>query len=154
MKKTTTIHSRHSLVNRCLWPVAVVLLLWACSRLPSYELPPVKGQYVVIQVEALPLNTPKFYTYQDGSRRVNFFVVRTDKTTEAYLDACMRCYPHKKGFRVEGFFVVCRYCSSRYPIDKLKAGLGTCYPISLRSELKEGQLYISLKSLKEAERYF
>lgn len=154
MRKTTIIPSRHFLASKLFWPTVAVMLLWACAQGPTYEPPPIRGDYVVVNVKELSLNSPRFYTYQNGSKKVNFFVVRTEHSTEAYLDACMRCYPHKKGFRVEGFFLVCRYCGSRYPLDKLKAGLGTCYPIPLKAEQKGNLLFISTKSLKEAERYF
>ncbi len=154
MRKTTTTHSRPSWVNRTVWPAVAVLLLWACTKVPEYKAPEVQGDYVVIDLNALKTNIPEFYTYHADGKRINFFVLKGEHSTEAYLDACMRCYPHKKGFRVEGFFLVCRYCGSRYPLDKLKAGLGTCYPIPLKAEIKGHYLYISTETLKKAERYF
>lgn len=154
MKRTITIPLRHSLVNRIGGSIAIVLLLWACSKPPVYKHPLVKGEYVVIDITQLKINHPEFYTYTTGSKNVNFFVLKTEQSLEAYLDACMRCYPHKKGFRVEGFFLVCRYCGSRYPLDSLKTGLGTCYPIPLKAEKRDNFLFISIKTLKQAERYF
>jgi len=154
MKKIITIPSKPCLVNKLLWPTVVLMLLWACSRLPTYDPPEVKGQYVLVSLKDLPLHSPKFYTYSTGHKSINFFVVKTEHSVEAYLDACIKCYPHKKGFRVEGFFIVCRYCGSRYPMDNLKRGLGTCYPIPLKAQRKGDFLYIEISTLKDAERYF
>ncbi|RME67842.1 MAG: DUF2318 domain-containing protein [Nitrospirae bacterium] len=155
MKKIIIIPSRHYLGSKIPWPIVVaVLLLWACSKPPVYKHPPVKDDYVVVDTAELKVNSPEFFSYRADKKYINFFVIKTEHTVEAYLDACMKCYPHRKGFRVEGFFLVCRYCGSRYPLDKLKAGLGTCYPIPLKAEKKGQFLYISIKTLKQAERYF
>ncbi|RMG75310.1 MAG: DUF2318 domain-containing protein, partial [Nitrospirae bacterium] len=61
---------------------------------------------------------------------------------------------HKKGFRVDGFYLVCRYCNERYPLDQLKKGIASCYPIPLKGKL-EGNLYkIEADLLKRAVKFF
>ncbi len=130
------------------------LLLFACAQGQRYPDPPLRGDNVVIEMKGLKEAVPVFYSLDLDGREVRFFVLRFGDRVESYLDACMKCYPHKMGFKSEGFRLICRYCGVEYPLDTLKSGLGSCYPIPLEGKLNSGTYIISLESLKKATRYF
>ncbi len=129
-------------------------LVASCQSRSHYPQAPVKGDYVVVDTAHLKDSKPRFFSIRFGTKRVSFFVLKIGDRVESYLDACMKCYPHKKGFRVDGFYLVCRWCNERYPLDELKRGFGSCYPIPLKGTL-QGSLYkIKISELKRAVRFF
>ncbi len=115
---------------------------------------PVKGDAIVISIDNLPDEKPEFFSITLDDRRINFFVVKTDDSVESYLDACMKCYPHQMGYRVDEQVIECRYCSVRYPVDSLKTGVGGCYPIPLHGNLQENEYTIRIEDFKKLEKYF
>lgn len=138
-------------------PVLFVLLfaaLFACAQRPEYPSPPIRGGSVVVATGGLKIGEPMFYTVELDGVGVSFFVLKIDDTIRSYLDACMKCYPHKKGYRVDGFYLECRYCGVRYPLDNLDQGVGSCYPIPVKGELMGNEYVISFSELKKAVKYF
>ncbi len=134
--------------------VILCVLTFSCQSRSGYSKAPVEGDFVVIDTDSLKDSKPEFFSIKFGRKTVSFFVLKIGDRIESYLDACMKCYPHKKGFRVDGFYLVCRWCNERYPLDQLKRGFGSCYPIPLKGYLK-GNLYkIKLNVLKKAAKFF
>lgn len=136
------------------WGLILVLLLISCAQDRGYPGPPIEGDNVVIDIKGLKEDTPVFYELKVDGRDVRFFVLKLGERVESYLDACMKCYPHKMGFKTEGFRLICRYCGVEYPLDTLRSGIGSCYPIPLEGRQESDKYLISLESLKEAKRYF
>ncbi len=130
------------------------LILSSCDSRPSYEPPVVRGDVVVVDAGSLQDAKPRFYTYRVGKKRVSFFVVKINGSVESYLDACTKCYGQKKGYRVEGFHLVCKACNVRYPMDSLKTGIGSCYPIPLKGKLTGNEYRIDTAELRKGARYF
>jgi|Deesub1362B_J571_1020462.scaffolds.fasta_scaffold00082_43 uncharacterized membrane protein len=130
------------------------ILILSCSSKPLYEKPPIKGDKVVISLSQLEDSRPRFFSIILNQKRVNFFVLKIGDKVESYLDACIKCYPHKMGFKSEGFYLVCKYCGVRYPLDTLNTGIGSCYPIPLSGTLQGEEYIIPLENLKEAKKYF
>ncbi|HDL20470.1 MAG TPA: DUF2318 domain-containing protein [Nitrospirae bacterium] len=134
--------------------VAMVLFTAACSKPSQYLSPPVKGDDIVIDIKTLKDAEPAFFSYLIEDKRINFFVIKILDDIDAYLDACAKCYPHKMGYRVEGFSIVCRYCGVKYSVDHLKNGFGSCHPVLLKGKLKGEKYMISVDELKKGRKYF
>ena len=133
----------------------MLLFSIACeSDKTIYNKPLVEGDRIVIDTRSMGDSSPEFFSIALDKKRVNFFIVKVGGLVEAYLDACENCYQFRKGYRVEGSYVICRHCGSTYPLDSLRTGLGTCHPMPLEGEQDGGKYYISLKEIKKAESFF
>jgi uncharacterized membrane protein len=129
----------------------VVTLLFfvvlGCSRRLTYPEPTQTAAEVIIDVALLETDIPQFYTYREEGGQINFFVVKTGGKTASFLDACEKCFTKKMGYKSSGFAVVCRACNERFPVESLEEGFGSCVPIKLESEIRNGKLYISRERL-------
>ena len=97
---------------------------------------------------------PVFFTFHDGKNKINYFVVKTDGSYQAYFDACAKCYRRKNGYALEVGRVICRTCDVNYSVNDLKEGIGSCYPIKLEGRV-EGNVYvIDKKAILAGEKYF
>ncbi len=130
------------------------LLLYACSNTPGYPPPPEAEGFIRIDLKGLGDAEPVFFTREIDGVGVSFFVLRIGDEVQSYLDACMKCYPHKKGYLVDGFYLECRYCNVRYSLDRLSEGVGSCFPIPLKGS-RQGDVYlIPLEELESGVQYF
>jgi uncharacterized membrane protein len=83
------------------------------------------------------------------------FVVKTEDEVLSFLDACMKCYPKKRGFRFDGGSVVCRACDERYPVSEIETGFGSCYPVRIEGKLEGNKYLVPAETLVEVgEKYF
>ena len=139
--------------------VALLLLsllpsLMSCSRQPVYPPPVFSGNDAAVDVSTLKADIPQFYTYQFHGKNISFFVLNFDNGVQAFLDACITCYPHKQGYRYEDGVVVCRACNQRFPVYKLEKGIGNCYPIKIAGRMEDGKYLIPRSSLEqEADKF-
>jgi uncharacterized membrane protein len=122
----------------------------SCSERPRYAAPPLSGTDVVFDVASLPEEIPQFYTLPVRSRQVSFFVLRLPSGVQAYLDACITCFPDKRGYASRDGRVICRKCNVEFSVYKLEQGVGSCYPIKLKGQTKDGKFRIPVAFL-EAE---
>jgi uncharacterized membrane protein len=129
-------------------------LLNACSNRAVYPEPPRIGTDIVIDTSKLEASVPKFYTFRFHNKNINFFVIKMPDKILSFLDACASCYPHKKGYRYENDAIVCRYCNTKFPINKLEEGLGNCYPIKIEGRMGNGQYLIPAADLEKAAAMF
>lgn len=128
----------------------VLSILPACSRQTSYPSPVRIGPNIVIDTSVLEIGVPKFYTYLFQGKHINFFVVKMENRTLSFLDACVSCYPYKKGYRCEDNAVICRHCNVRFPTSKLEKGIGNCYPIKIEGRMEKGTYLIPVDILEKA----
>lgn len=128
----------------------VLMLLASCSRQPSYPTPHQIGSDVVIEVNELQPETPKFYTYRYQGKGINFFVLKVQDKVLAFLDACVTCYPHKQGYRSDDGLVTCRFCTTKFSVFKLEKGIGGCYPIKIDGRIEKGRYRILITTLEAA----
>lgn len=150
IRRTKTDSTLYSLVIFC-----VLLFSVSCeSDNVTYSQPLVEGDRVIIDTGLLDNKRPEFFSMTVNGNKVTFFVVKINDSVESYIDACQNCYLFKKGFKVKGSYIICRHCSSEYPIDTLKEGLTSCHPMPLKGELKGEKYHISLKEIKKAAKYF
>ncbi len=132
----------------------ILLLTFSCKAKTDYREIKAKEGSIIISISELGDAVPSFFSYRVNGKVVNFFVLRLGDNIESYLDACMKCYPHKMGFRVDGFYLVCRYCNVRYPLDSLKEGAGSCFPIPLQGKTEGNKYVIDASLLKDSLKYF
>ncbi len=91
-----------------------------------------------------------FFTYHYHGKNINFFVLKTGDKVLSFLDACMSCYPSKRGYRVDGGHLVCRKCGVTYSLSDVEKGFGGCYPIRIEGRLQDGQYRIPVSLLGQA----
>jgi uncharacterized membrane protein len=128
--------------------------LVSCSRQPVYPPPVFSGNDAIVDVSTLKQEIPQFYTYLYNGKHISFFVLKLDNEVLSFLDACVTCYPHKRGYRYEDGAVVCRACNQRFPVYKLEKGIGNCYPIKIAGRMEHGKYLIPRSSLEqEADKF-
>ena len=133
---------------------ATIVLLLSCSRTPVYPEPPVYRGTVRIEIEKLPERKPRFFTFRQGVRGINFFVVKAGGDVQSYFDACAKCYPKRLGYRYDAGRLDCRACDVSYPLNNLKDGIGSCYPIKLPGRVEAGHYVIRGEDLLAGDRYY
>lgn len=133
--------------------LAILLPVSSCAQMPSYAEAPREGGEVRVPLAKLSEGLPVFYSYSKGGKRANFFVVLRDGEARSYLDACAKCGPKKKGFRVSGEKLICNACGVAHPLDALD-GVGSCHPLPLKGILRDDYFAIEEKELEKALRYF
>lgn len=140
---------------------AVILLaLYSCSKKPEYPASPEQGDVIKINLKGLKEGEPLFLSLPYNSKRIDFFVFRINGKVQSYFDACIKCYPKKLGYRMEGLrtpreggSLICKACGVRYPIDGLK-GVGSCYPIGLEGRVEGENYIIEKETVIKGWRYF
>jgi len=131
-----------------------------CHKKPEYTTLTETGDYLRLDTAGLSEGQPHFYSFMHEGKKIDFFVIKGGGTaanmgggTAAYFDACMKCYPHRLGYRAEGDRLVCRACGIGYSFENI-SGVGSCYPIRLDGRA-EGNAYLIRKDkIIEGERYF
>lgn len=135
------------------WATSIVclglLLLLCCSGQTAYPEPSREGQHVAVDVKALTPEVPAFFTYRHRGKKINFFVMKIDGKVLSFLDACMSCYPSKRGYRFEEGRIVCRDCNAGYPVSEIEKGVGGCFPIRITGSLLDGKYLIPVPVLEE-----
>ena len=134
--------------------LAAVVLVLSCSRKPVYPEAPVYQGSVRIDLGMLAEKKPVFYTFYAKKKGINYIVVKLHDGVESYFDACVKCYPKKIGYMFDGDRLICRTCDVRYPLENLKEGIGSCYPIKLPGRVEAGFYLIDENDLMAGDTYF
>ena len=137
---------------RALTITIMLMLLSGCATKPEYPAPPVSGDEIVITASSLAEMTPRFYSYRKDGKRYDLFVISVNGEISSYADACFECGPKKKGFVQDNRRLRCRYCGESFPLESL-SGIGSCYPIPLEGEVREGKYVISIVQLIRKTKY-
>lgn len=90
-----------------------------------------------------PEGIPDFYRAEIDGRKIDFFVVSLNGQLMIFLNRCRKCFNSGLGFRFEDGLIRCRACNVTYPVKEISRGIGSCYPISVKSR-SEGR-YIRIK---------
>lgn len=128
--------------------VLLVFGILSCSRQPVHPGPAVAGADIIIYAEALQDGIPQFFSYRFQDKHINFFVVRFEGRILSFLDACMKCYPKKLGFRFKDGTIACKACNERYPVSEIEKGFGSCYPVRIKGKVEEDKYFITAKELE------
>jgi uncharacterized membrane protein len=109
-----------------------------------------------VKIPIAEINDGKAHHYAfDGSRRVNFFVMRSsDGVYRAAFDACDVCFREKKGYRQEGDLMVCNNCGQVFPSEKINVLKGGCNPAPLTRTVEGDYLVLKSKDIDEGSFYF
>ena len=129
------------------------VLMASCTGKQDYPSAPLRGNDVVINTSSMKEGAPVFYSFHKEGRRVDFFVVMVDGVPSAYLDACRKCGPKKKGFRFVDGKLLCLACGEGYSIREIE-GVGNCHPISLSERIEGNNLIIEEGELLGGLAYF
>ena len=111
---------------------------------------------VTVDLTGIGAESGRFHTYRSNSgKKVDFFVYREiSGVPRAVLDACRTCYRWKKGYALDGKEVVCIKCDMRFKLDTLAQGTGSCVPVALKAESRDGTLLIPAVELETGARFF
>lgn len=130
--------------------IVLTTMLSSCSRQPRYPQPPLSGADVSIPVASLQHELPQFYTHPVNGTNVSFFIIRLNDRIQSFLDACVTCYPKKRGYADRNGYVECRACDMSFSLYKLEKGLGGCYPIKIEGRIENGNYRIPISTLEKA----
>lgn len=133
---------------------AILGVMTACTPQAGYPPPPVSGTEVVIDVKQLKPETPLYFSHKKDGKSIDFFVLMVGEKVQSFFDACVTCYPKKRGYRDDGGTVVCRACNQRFPVSSLEKGMGGCYPIKLPGDREGGNYRIPLAKIEEGAKWF
>jgi uncharacterized membrane protein len=137
-----------------LFALAVLTGVTSCSRQPIYPPPAVSDGNAVVDVSALKPETPQFFTYQYRGKNISFFLIRMNGGVQSYFDACVTCYPKKRGYQNKDGYIECRACDMHFSVYKLEKGMGGCYPIKLEGRMENGRYLIPVAALEKMEDKF
>lgn len=137
---------------RALLLIIALALLISCAQKPPHTEIPVTDGEVRVDVSGIKEAVPLFFSAHIEGRRYDFFIQSMDGEVAAYVDACLKCAPQKKGFRVEDDRLTCNACGESFPLDEL-SGIGSCHPIPLPGELKGTTFTIKVPDLVRKCRY-
>ncbi|MEK6744097.1 MAG: Fe-S-containing protein [Nitrospirota bacterium] len=144
MKKIIT----HHVPTIILLLIAFAALVISCSSQPHYPAPPIEGSTISIDPAMLQPEVPRFFTYRHRDKNVNFFILKVQDKVLSFLDACVTCYPKKRGYQEKEGYVLCRACDMSFSVYKLEKGLGGCYPIRISGRMEKGNYLIPLATLE------
>lgn len=132
----------------------LICILISCSGKPAYIKAPFNGHTSEIDVSDLAPAKPVFYSLSLENKKISFFLVKVNGEVQAYFNACHECYPKKMGFRIENGHIKCRSCNEWFPLESLRQGIGSCYPIPLKGDLKGDKYVITREALLEGVKFF
>ncbi len=134
--------------------IIAALCFSGCSKMPVYPEASFNGTSVKIPLNELDEKKPVFFTFHNEKNKINYFVVKTDGSYQAYFDACAKCYRRKNGYRLDGSRVICRACDVNYSVNDLKEGIGSCYPIKLEGRVEGNVFVIYKEAILAGGKYF
>jgi len=134
----------------------VSTILFACTQ--GHEKGTIiepQGDVFRIDASGIMPGDVKFYRYTVGKRTVVFLVARTnDGQLKTAFDACITCYPHRKGYACESGRVVCVYCGTAFELEELGVGRGNCVPIQIKHTIDGNDVIIDRSTIEAGARWF
>lgn len=137
--------------------VAGVVAMSGGDKGPAAEAAPAaaSGDAVKIAVSEVSDGQAHFYSYDAGTTKVNYFVIKSsDGELRAAFDACDVCFPQKKGYHQEGDEMVCNNCGRRFPSTKINVLQGGCNPSPLERTVKGDELVLQVADIQAGVSYF
>lgn len=131
-----------------------VILVLSCKKGTSYKEPHFDGTNYVIDISMLQESQPEFYAPSINNKRVCFFLIRVHGEVQSYFNACRECYPKKLGFYLDNGYIACKSCNVKYPVEALKDGMGSCYPIRLKGSVIDNRYIITRDAMMAGVKYF
>lgn len=114
-----------------------------------------KDGVFVIDARGIRSGEVKFFHYDTGAKTVVFLVAKTKGgEIKTAFDACVTCYPYKKGYVCKDGRVVCIQCGTAFELGELGIGKGNCIPIKIDHRLESGRVLIDRKVIEAGARWF
>ena len=131
----------------------IFLILFACAQKPAYTETRAEHGEIRLDTTELAAGEVAFYSFHMGGKRFDFFLQKLGADDiQSYIDACFKCAPQRKGFTVREQRLYCGACGESFPLDKLN-GIGSCYPIKLPGDLRDGIYIIKVQDLTRKMKY-
>lgn len=132
------------------------LMLMGCSggRSVGERISPEDGVFAIDAGEFKPGDV-RIYHYDTGVKTVVFLVAMTSAGKfKTAFDACVTCYPYKKGYECREGRVVCRQCGTAFELDELGTGKGNCIPIHIEHRIEAGKLLIDRSVIEGGAKWY
>jgi uncharacterized membrane protein len=133
--------------------VAVVVLFLmrggASGPAASQSIAPTGSNEVKVPIADLGTQA-KFYNYDAGGTKVQFFAIKgSDGTVRVATDACDVCYSLHKGYHQDGSDMVCNNCGKRFSVASIGTAntAGGCWPSFLKMHVDGGNVVVEGKDL-------
>ena len=102
-----------------------------------------------------PLEVKFFRFLNSGNQEAKFFVGRDGGgTIQVAFDANEVCFKTKRGYKVQGEWLVCRKCDKAFRLSGVNQGKGGCEPVQLAHRLEGDRLLIAEQDILAGWRYF
>ncbi|MBZ0089374.1 MAG: DUF2318 domain-containing protein, partial [Thermoanaerobaculia bacterium] len=117
--------------------------------------PDADGRVVVEVGDLAPLEVRFFRFLNRGNQEVLFFVGRDEQGALAVaFDASENDFKRKRGFRVDGAWVVNNKCDTATRLAEVNLGRSGCAPVPLRYRQQGSALVFAENDVLEGWRYF
>ncbi len=124
-------------------------ILISCAEEQAFQhVSPVDDEMVISHDK--PDGIPDFYRTEINGKRIDFFVVRLNGGARVFLNRCRKCFNSGLGFRFEDGLIRCRACNVTYPVKEISRGMGSCYPIPVKSRSEGRYIHIKKEDLMQA----
>ncbi len=122
----------------------------------KYEKVKANGSVVSIPVAKLANGKARFYRYEDGGKKIAFFVVKApDGSFRTAFDACDVCYKEKKGYEQRGDKMNCINCNKKFATNRIgPRSTGGCNPSYIPHKQIGNSIIIDLADIKAGARFF
>jgi uncharacterized membrane protein len=117
---------------------------------------PDRDGLVRISLDRLAAGQVKFFRFLNaGNQEVKFFAARdSDGIVQVAFDASEVCAKTKRGFRLQGEWMVCNKCDKSFRLAEINAGGGGCKPVPLEHRIEAGQLILAENDVLKGWRLF
>ena len=111
---------------------------------------------VVVEVGALaPLQIRFFRFLNSGNQEVKFFVARDERGgLQVAFDASDNDFKLRRGFRLDGAWIVNNKCSTSFHVSEINAHPSGCAPVPLRFRAAGDRVVLAENDVLEGWRYF
>lgn len=135
--------------------LAVVSLIGCTANKPKGSPVVPEGGVFRIDASGIGRGEVRFFRYDTAGKGVVFLVARSPQgDIKTAFDACITCYPHKRGYRVEKDCVVCVFCDTPFRIEELDQGKGNCVPIKIEHTLEGSYVVIGRSDIEAGAAWF
>lgn len=147
----------HAIVALGIVIAAVVLLERTLEGSTRFEkVMPAADRTVRVPLDGLDAGEIRFYRFLNRSNQeVQFFVARDAAgTLQVALNASESDYKRKRGFRLEGEWIVNNKCETAVRLVEVNAGSGGCRPVPLEHRVEGDSLVIAETDILSGWRLF
>jgi hypothetical protein len=128
--------------------ISVVIALTACSKKEDFIIISNAEKGISFKIAGMVEKKPVFYKAEFKDSEFEFFVIKINGEVRTFLNRCRKCYGSGLGFSFDETHVRCLACNEKFPIEEIVDGVGSCYPIPLKSSVQGDTIYIKIEPLR------